>query len=69
MEKNNPSSKVVDNDVDITGMHLSEIADAFIASDDKEEVIVNEQEQNEVTNQEEDPINGTDTVIKKDEDD
>jgi|GEM_PF-6259908 len=58
MEKNNPSAKVADNDVDITGMHFSEIT-GFLKPDPVE-VIVNEQEQNETVNQDEDEVNGSD---------
>ena len=75
MKKDNHPPKPADADIEFTGMHLSEIADVFKSATDKkeadkEEIIVNEQKQNEVTNQEEeDKINGSDNVVKKGEED
>lgn len=52
MKKNNLPSKPSDTDIDFTGMHLSEITDAFNTPGGEEE-IVNEQEQSEIVNEEE----------------
>lgn len=60
MKKNNFLQKNSDTDIDVTGMHLSEIAGFFKREPGGEEVVVNEEEQTEVVNQDEDKVNGLD---------
>ena len=60
MKKNSFASKTAETDIDITGMHYSEITDVFKPDGGGEEVVVNEEEHNETVSQDKDELNGSD---------